>query len=102
VADSTSRYLCRLACVPSWSLDRRFLLIGEFAAGGRTMVVPAPGGRWFPDFPHDGSPGSDVWPKTLPGVRWIDTKLVAPGSGPSTYVFIKPNDQRNLFRIPLR
>jgi hypothetical protein len=102
IADGDSRYLCRLACQATWSPDRRFLLISEHIVGVRTMVVPVPAGRLFPDLPKDGSPGNAVWPKTVPGVAWIESALVAPGSSPSRYVFIKRNDQRNLFRIPLK
>ena len=102
VADGVERYLCIRACSPSWSPDRRFMFINEFVADPRTMVVPVPAGRWFPDFPEDSRPAIVVWNEKVPGVQSIDADYVVSGSSPSRYVLLRRNDQRNLFRIPLR
>jgi hypothetical protein len=43
-------------------------------------------------------PGAAVGP---PGARIIENGSISPGADPSTYVFTKTDQQRNLFRIPL-
>jgi hypothetical protein len=72
-----------------------------FFQDGRTLVVPVPPGRMFPLLPPDGSEPIAAW-EELPGARWLDGAAFAPGADPSTYVFTKREELRNLFRIPIR
>jgi Tol biopolymer transport system component/tRNA A-37 threonylcarbamoyl transferase component Bud32 len=93
--------LCGASCRAAWSADERFLFLQQEAVD-RTLVVPLPAGRWFPEFPSDGSLASIYWEKRVAGARWLETITLAPGSDPSRYVFVRRDDRRNLFQIPIR
>ena len=67
---------------------------------GRTLVIPVPPGRPLPELPKDGVPLDSDWTPP-PGTQVIDRASIALGVDPSTYVFVKSDFQRNLFRIPL-
>lgn len=101
VAGGEARPLCRPNCIASWSGDGRWLYLIDLLTN-RTLVLPVTPGRWFPGFPSDGSLALAAWEKAVPGARWIDTIGIAPGSDPSSYVYVKRDDRRNLFRIPIR
>jgi hypothetical protein len=97
--------LCPTPCRAVWSSDGRFLYVeidrGTSAASpGKTLAIPVPAGKSFPDLPPSGidsvAAGSE-----LPGTRVIEHGSVSPGPDPSTYVFTKTEQRRNLFRIPL-
>ena len=93
--------LCGASCMAAWSADGRFLFLLQYA-DNRALVVPLPAGRWFPEFPADGSLASTYWEKRVAGARWLETNTIAPGSDPGRYVFVKRDDRRNLFQIPIR
>ena len=97
------RTICSYNCLPafSWSPDRRFVHIGGGAPTViRTAVVPLPPGQMLPDVPASGVKPTEVF--QLPGVRVIDQLAAIPGPDASTYLFMKTELRRNLFRIGLR
>lgn len=95
-----SRLMCGGYCTPAWSRDGRNLFL-SYLTPSPTVVAPVPAGQAFPEFPPDGTPGADAWPK-LPGARHIDADYIAAGSDPLRYVTLKIDHMRNLFRIPIR
>jgi Tol biopolymer transport system component len=99
VDGSASRPICTGPCRTAWTTDADHLFI-MFFAQGRTLVVPLPPGRMFPDAP-DGSDPISVWEK-LPGARWLNAASFAPGSDPAAYVFTRREELRNLFQIPIK
>jgi eukaryotic-like serine/threonine-protein kinase len=97
-----TRKICTF-CRTVWSSDGRFFYvetsISSTASTGQTIAIPVPAGKSVPDLPASGidlTAGS-----TLPGVQVIMHSTISPGLNPSTYVFVKKDVQRNLFRIPL-
>ncbi len=98
--------ICALACETNWSPDGRFLYISLQGGSlgpraGRTLAIPVPPGRALPELPVDGIPFDSDWTGP-PGTRVIERIDLVPGLDPSSYVFVKTDFQRNLFRIPLR
>jgi eukaryotic-like serine/threonine-protein kinase len=94
--------ICVPDCPAGWSADGRFLYVENFAKEsanslGKTLAIPVPAGKSLPNLPIDLS-ASGLAPKAS---RLIERTAISPGSDPSTYVFIKTDMQRNLFRIPL-
>ncbi len=100
--------ICRQGCAASWSPDGRFFEITDAGGvsrsgstvAGRTLVIPVPPGRVVPELPTIVSVFDPGWTGSA-STRVIDRVGVTLGLDPSTYVFIKSEDQRNLFRIPL-
>ena len=94
------RRICAFNCLPgsTWSPDGRFLYLAT--AQGRAAAIPVPPGQSLPDLPASGisSPAEAL---TLSGAR-VTEPGVSPGPNPSTYVFLKTELRRNLFRIQLR
>jgi hypothetical protein len=89
----------RPSCPSRWSSDGRFLYVSQSDGTGKTLAFPVPAGRSLPDLPAEGvDPNAAADP---PGARIIGNGLISPGPDPSTYVFVKTDLQRNLFRIPL-
>jgi hypothetical protein len=70
------------------------------ASPGKTLAIPVPAGKSLPDLPANGI-GLATAGGELPGTRVIEHGSLSPGPDPSTYVFTKTDQQRNLFRIPL-
>jgi eukaryotic-like serine/threonine-protein kinase len=94
--------ICVPDCPAGWSADGRFFYVENFAKEsanslGKTLAIPVPAGKSLPNLPIDLS-ASGVTPKAS---RLIERTAISPGPDPSTYVFIKTDLQRNLFRIPL-
>jgi serine/threonine protein kinase/Tol biopolymer transport system component len=91
-----ARKICD-GCWAAWSADGRFFYVAT--APGTTLAIPVPVGKSLPDLPATGiTLGKDRI--ELPGARAIEHDWLS-GSNPSTYVFTKTDQQRNLFRIPL-
>jgi hypothetical protein len=90
------RRICVDCDAAVWSSDRKFLYL---SAKGRTLAIPIPPGKSLPDLPVSGIRLAEA--EGLPGTRVIEHGAVSPGPDPSTYVFVKTDLQRNLFRIPL-
>ena len=99
IQGGTAKQLCTALCITAWSPDARLLAL-SFPLRGRTLVVPLATGQSFPDFPQEGE-AAQSW-ANLSGARWIEQGSIAPGHDPSTYVFVKQDEFRNLFRIPIR
>ena len=103
VHEGTPRVICPESCILRWSADGRFLYVRIGTSGARTddtFVVPIPAGRSLPDLPVAGIGSADAW-RAFPGVRTIGHDTAFGGADPSTYVFVKTDLQRNLFRIPI-
>ena len=100
--------ICSPACASGWSSDGKFLYVTVrgggsslgFSAVGRTLAIPVPPGRALPELPADGVPLDSEWAGP-PGTQVIDRANIVLGVDPSTYLFVKSDSQRNLFRIPL-
>jgi hypothetical protein len=72
-----------------------------FFAGRRPLVVaPVATGQTFPEFPADDRLPFEAW-ATLAGAERIERDDFVPSADPSTFVFTKSDELRNLFRIPL-
>ena len=69
---------------------------GPFAR--KSVAIPIPAGKSLPDLPAAGLDANGI---QLAGAHVIEHGPISPGSDPSTYVFVKRDLQRNLFRIPL-
>jgi hypothetical protein len=98
------RRICIQNCPAAWSSDGRFFYVARGAsatAPARTLALPVPAGKTFPDLP---APGIDLAAShvSVPGAIVIDLESVSPGPDPATHVFTKSELVRNLFRIPLR
>jgi hypothetical protein len=97
-----ARRICSGLCWAWWSDDARFLYVSVFdeSAPESTLVIPLAPGVLVPDFPETGMnvPANQ---HAIPGTRIIERGRVALAPDPSTYVFVKADLQRNLYRIPL-
>jgi hypothetical protein len=92
-------------CRAVWSHDGRFLYVdmsaissGPFA--GKSIAIPIPAGKSFPDLPAAGL-DANLGELQQVNARVIEHGPISPGPDPSTYVFVKRDLQRNLFQIPL-
>ena len=90
--------LCPTPCRAVWSSDGRFLYVeidrGTSAASpGKTLAIPVPAGKSFPDLPAAGIDSAAAGSE-LPGTRVIEHGSLSPGPDPSTYVFTK-TEQRS-------
>jgi Tol biopolymer transport system component len=95
------RRLCAFNCLPgsTWTPDGRLYSLSP--SRGRTAHLPVPLRQTLPDLPASGITSPDAVAK-LPGVRLIEQPGATPGPLASTYVFVKTEIRRNLFRIQLR
>jgi class 3 adenylate cyclase len=73
--------------------------IVKLTGGGpsRTLALPMAGRTLAELF----ATPLDTAPLSAPDVRVLDHDRVAPGPDPATYVFVRADDQQNLFRVPL-
>jgi hypothetical protein len=90
-------------CSVAWSPDGRwiFLTAGVPTESPQSTAVPVPPGRTFPQVPAGGDDAFASW-RNLPGARTIEQSNIAMGLDPSTYVFVKTAELRNLFRVPVK
>jgi len=101
---ATKKICAGYHCRAMWSFDGRFFYVEidrgtSAASAGKTLAIPVPAGKSFPDLPASGidlAAGGE-----LAGIQVIAHSSISPGLDPSTYVFTKTDLQRNLFRIPL-
>ena len=89
--------ICARTCPSTWSSDGRWLYV-TLRAADKTYAIPVPSGRSLPVLPAQ---GVDREAAGRPEARIISNGSISPGADPSTYVFTKTDQQRNLFRIPL-
>jgi Tol biopolymer transport system component len=95
------KILCYNACRPGWSPDASSLYLGIGVGPPRPiLVVPLQQGHVFPEFPDGSGDALTAW-RQLPSARMIERPLSIPGLDESTYVIIKSEERRNLFRMPL-
>jgi len=102
VAGGTPRKLCGATCFPTWSADGRWMYVTLLRGSGldESIAVPLAPGVVFPDVPLAGADSPAAW-LALPGARRIDHIRIAPMRDPSSYVFTKQDELRNLFRVPI-
>jgi hypothetical protein len=94
--------VCDDSCQTTWSPDgRRFFMWKGIIAGRRPLVIASvPEGRTLPPFPADNRAAFEVWAGT-PGAKSVEQDHFVPSNDPSTFVFTKADELRQLFRIPL-
>jgi eukaryotic-like serine/threonine-protein kinase len=103
VHGGVSRRICAGYCPSGWSPDGRYLYIlsdsylRSDGFGQKALAVPVPAAKPLPDLPVAGI-DMNAPVAGLPGARMLDHFA---WGDPSTYVFVKADLQRNLFRIPL-
>jgi hypothetical protein len=99
------RRICAGGCPVIWSPDGKFLYVAvermSRTSAGKTLAIPVPPGKTFPDLPASGILGLDD-AAAFPGSRVIESWNISPGPDPSIYAYVKTTVHRNLFRIPLR
>jgi Tol biopolymer transport system component len=102
VDTGAARQVCAGLCWVGWSPDGRALHIWHLTPGvWRDVAVPLPAGQVLPEFPSGDIPAFSTWSK-LSGAKSFDRPVAVPTNDLSSYVFLKNDDQRNLFRIPLQ
>jgi eukaryotic-like serine/threonine-protein kinase len=92
--------MCAFNCMPNWSWSPDGKLVYASTPQGRTMILPVAPNRSLPDVPESGIPSTAEAIK-VPGARFIE-QVATPGPTPSTYLFVKTEIRRNLFRLELR
>jgi Tol biopolymer transport system component len=101
VRGGAPRRLCAFNCLPNtrWSPDGRWLSLG--LERGRTLVLPIAPGQVLPNLPASGisSPAEGL---IVPGGRVVGPAPFLGLINESSYVFLKTELRRNLFRIQLR
>ena len=97
-----AKRICTGLCFAWWSDDGRYLFVSVYDATSPdwTLAIPLAPGVIMPDLPESGLnvPANQ---SAIPGTRVIERGNVAPGSNPDTYVFVKTELRRNLYRVPL-
>ena len=101
VRGGAPRRLCAFNCLPNtrWSPDSRWMSLG--LERGRTLVLPVPPGQVLPNIPPSGISSPADGP-TMPGGRVVGPAPFVGLISESSYVFLKTELRRNLFRIQLR
>jgi len=94
--------ICSGLCWGYWSDDGRFLFVSVYDATSpeRTLVIPLLPGVVVPDLPDSGL-NVLANQSAIPGTQIIERVNTVPASDPSTYLFVKTELRRNLFRVPL-
>jgi hypothetical protein len=97
ISGGAPQKICITVCVAFWSSDGRFFYYQPFP--GKTLAIPVQAGKSLPDLPSSGI--SRAAEGVVPHATILEQTSVSPGPDPSTYVFTRTDNQRNLFRIPL-
>jgi class 3 adenylate cyclase/Tol biopolymer transport system component len=93
-----ARTICDEFCGVVWDASGGFLYVLVFGGGkARTLALPL-AGRTFADM---FSTAVDTSALAAPDARVLEHDRIAPGPDPTTYVFVRADNQQNLFRIPL-
>ena len=92
--------VCYGPCRTAWTTSGSHIFV-MFFQDGRTLAVPLPRGRMFPETPAGDGDVIAAWER-LPGAEWMPVGSFSPGADRATYVFTKREELRNLFRIPIR
>jgi serine/threonine protein kinase/Tol biopolymer transport system component len=95
--------ICTGYCQAGWTADGRGFFVSGVTVGPaeQTLVLPIPSGQALPEFPAIGLGDAKLWPH-LRGSRVVPEPFAFPTSDAASYVFVKQELRRNLFRIPLR
>jgi hypothetical protein len=101
VGGGAARKVCSGPCEGSWSTDSKFFYVNSLGPAQRTVVFRLPSGGTLPELPDAGIGFAATWDKVRGGK--VIERVMLPGTGDlSTYVFVRRDFRRNLFRIPLR
>src|SRR5262249_5236529 len=97
-----SRRLCSGLCMVWWSDDGKFMYatVIDESAPEHTLVVPIKPGAMVPDVPDPGL-NVPINQHAVAGLRIIEQGGVVPIGDGSTYVYVKSDRERNLYRVPL-
>jgi Tol biopolymer transport system component len=102
IGGGRGKQICSGLCWGWWSDDQRFLFVSIFdeSSPELTLVIPLQPGVTVPDVPESGLnvPANRA---AIPGIRIIDHGSAVPAPDPSTYVFVRTEFRRNLYRVPL-
>ena len=103
VADGRPRKICTGYCFAGWSSNGRSFYVAGVTSGPaqRTLVIPIPAGQSLPDVPSTVLEDATMWSR-LRGSWIVPETFASPGSDVGSYVFVKQDLRRNLFRIPIR
>jgi len=96
-----SRRICAGLCGARWSADGRFFYVhvSDGTAPDRTLVIPLAPGHVLPDLPESGL-SVPVSQYMIPGLQQIPG-FAFPAPDSSTYIYVKADMLRNLYRVPL-
>ena len=99
VGGGDPRKLCTVVCDVWWSGNGSRLFVN--IPNQRTLVIPILPGQVLPDVP---ATGFDIPPDrlTIASLQVLDEPEIVPTSDPSSYVYVKTETRKNLYRIPLR
>jgi len=93
-----ARTICDAYCALRWDGSGAFLYVTRVGGGpARTFALSLTGRTLAEVF----STAVDTSALAAPDARVLEHEFVAPGPDPATYVFVRADDQQNLFRIPL-
>jgi Tol biopolymer transport system component len=97
-----AKRICSGLCWAWWSDDGRYFFVSVYDASSPewTLVIPLQPGVVMPDLPESGMnvPANQL---TIPGTRIIEHGKAIAAADPSTYVYVKTELRRNLYRVPL-
>lgn len=100
----TPRRLCANFCIPTWSIDGRFLFIPVEESSrtnpGRNLAIPLGAGESLPDLPVGGIPLL-AEPSVVRGAVSVGRDYLVPGKDPEHYAWVKTTVHRNLYEISL-
>jgi hypothetical protein len=101
--DGRTMKICTGYCQAGWTADGRGFFVSGVTVGPaqQTLVLPIPSGQALPELPTIGLGDAKLWPQ-LRGSRVVPEPFAFPTSDAASYVFVKQELRRNLFRIPLR
>lgn len=83
-------------CYAQWGPDGRWFYVRPPGSGG-TLALPVEPGEAPPVPPEGIRSAADH--ALIPGAIVLDVSEICPGLDPSTYAYLKPSIQRNLYRV---
>jgi Tol biopolymer transport system component len=99
VRGGAPRKLCTAVCEVRWSGDGTRLFVN--IPDQRTLVIPISPEQLLPDVPACGL-DIPLARLTIANLQVLDQVEVVPVREPSSYVYVKTETRRNLYRIPLQ
>jgi hypothetical protein len=100
VGGGDPRKLCSVVCGVWWAGDGSRLFV-NIPDQQRTLVIPISPGRMLPELP---ATGVDIPRERLAiaGIQVLNEAEAAPIRDPASYVYVKTETRKNLYRIPLQ